>query len=172
MGSYAYIDPEGREIRVSYIADENGFRIVSNDQVAPVLSPAPVVHAQPLSGNYLQETPEVAAARAAHMAALAAALANSKSSGQDDGSWNEPKQQSWTAPVQPQPTWSAPVQPQPTWAAPVQQTWAAPVQQNWAAPQRWDLPQPVQDTPEVAAAKAEFQRAFVQAAALAAAQPE
>ena len=30
VGSYAYISPEGREIRVSYVADALGFRVISN----------------------------------------------------------------------------------------------------------------------------------------------
>jgi len=172
-GSYAYIDPEGREIRVSYIADEQGYRIVSNDQVN-VAQPIRAANIAPVAGNFLQETPEVAAARAAHMAALNAALANARASGNvDDGSWQAeaaPQQQRWTAPAPVQQNWNAPAQQ--TWNAPAQQTWTAPVQQNWATPQRWDMPQPVQDTPEVAAAKIQFQQAFQQAAALAASQPE
>jgi hypothetical protein len=62
VGSYAYINPEGKEVRVSYVADALGFRVVSNDlpvgPVANMMIPMPVM-----------ETPEVAAARAAHMAA-------------------------------------------------------------------------------------------------------
>ena len=54
VGSYAYINPEGKEIRVNFIADKNGFR-VDND--------------------HTQETAEVAAARSSHMAAHSAALA-------------------------------------------------------------------------------------------------
>ena len=53
IGSYAYINAEGKEVRVSYVADANGFRVLSNDlpqapvdnQVAPVFTgvgPAPV----------------------------------------------------------------------------------------------------------------------------------
>ena len=147
VGSYAYIDPEGNEIRVSYIADKNGFRIVGNDEVA-----RPAARIQPvISGNFLAETPEVAAARAAHMQALNAALANRGSSSQDwQDDWEEP-----AAPVQvPQvQRWSAPVQQQ-TWTAPaVQQTWTAPVQNNWAPAQRWDTPQQGTFTPEVQAAR-------------------
>ena len=66
IGSYAYINPEGKEVRVSYTADSRGFRVLSNDlPVAPVanlVAPVPV-----------QDTPEVAAAKATHLAALAAA---------------------------------------------------------------------------------------------------
>ena len=66
IGSYAYINPEGKEIRVSYTADSRGFRVLSNDlPVAPVANlVAPV---------QVQDTPEVAAAKATHLAALAAA---------------------------------------------------------------------------------------------------
>lgn len=66
MGSYSYINPEGKQVMVSYTADSRGFRVLSNDlPVAPVanlLAPLPV-----------QDTPEVAQAKATHMAALAAA---------------------------------------------------------------------------------------------------
>ena len=66
IGSYAYFNPEGKEVRVSYTADSRGFRVLSNDlPVAPVanlVAPVPV-----------QDTPEVAAAKATHMAAHNAA---------------------------------------------------------------------------------------------------
>jgi len=67
-GSYAYINPDGKEVRVNYVADSvGGFRVESNDLpvgpavpvVAPLLAPAPV-----------QDTPEVAAAKAEHMKAV------------------------------------------------------------------------------------------------------
>lgn len=58
IGGWAYTNPEGKEIRVTYIADSNGYRVISND--LPV-APTPVT-----------ETPEVAAARAEHMAIHAA----------------------------------------------------------------------------------------------------
>ena len=66
IGSYAYFNPEGKEVRVSYTADSRGFRVLSNDlPVAPVANlVAPV---------QVQDTPEVAAAKATHMAALNAA---------------------------------------------------------------------------------------------------
>ena len=66
MGSYAYINPEGKEIRVSYTADRRGFRVLSNDlPVAPVANlVAPV---------QVQDTPEVAAAKAEFAAKFAAA---------------------------------------------------------------------------------------------------
>jgi len=140
MGSYAYISPDGEEIRVSYIADEQGFRIVSNDQVP--ISNAPAVPV--LSGNYIAETPEVAAARAEHMAALARAAA---ANGVPQNTWS---QQTWTAP------------------APVQQTWSAPA----VSQQRWDLPAPVGYTAEVAAERAAFFAAYNAAAKAAAENPE
>ena len=63
IGSYAYINPEGKEVRVSYTADSRGFRVLSNDlPVAPVAKlVAPV------------DTPEVAQAKAEHAAAVSAA---------------------------------------------------------------------------------------------------
>merc|ERR1711911_450873 len=74
VGSYAYINPEGKEVRVSYVADANGFRVLSNDlpegPVADLVAPTPV-----------QDTPEVVAARLAHEAAHAQALALAESSG-------------------------------------------------------------------------------------------
>ncbi|XP_032792215.2 uncharacterized protein LOC116929166 isoform X1 [Daphnia magna] len=66
VGSYAYLNPEGKEVRVSYTADSRGFRVLSNDlPVAPVanlVAPVPV-----------QDTPEVAQAKAEHAAAVTAA---------------------------------------------------------------------------------------------------
>ena len=60
IGSYAYINPEGKHVQVSYVADSNGFRVLSNDlPVAPVDTNIPVV-----------ETEEVAEARAAHLVAV------------------------------------------------------------------------------------------------------
>ena len=67
VGSYAYINPEGKEIRVSYVADSNGFRVLSN---ALPEGPAPLNVALPAP---VQDTPEVAAAKAAHLAAVASA---------------------------------------------------------------------------------------------------
>jgi hypothetical protein len=59
IGSYAYINPEGKEVRVSYTADSRGFRVLSNN--LPV-APAQIV-----------DTPEVSKAKADHAAAIAAA---------------------------------------------------------------------------------------------------
>ena len=55
IGSWAYLNPEGKEIRVSYIADSQGFRVVSNEL--------------PVAPTSVTDTPEVAAARAEHIAA-------------------------------------------------------------------------------------------------------
>ena len=63
VGSWAYFSPEGKEVRVSYVADSNGFRVLSN---ALPEGPTAVV----------QDTPEVAAAKVAHFAAISAAIAN------------------------------------------------------------------------------------------------
>ena len=60
VGSYAYINTEGKHVQVSYVADSNGYRVLSNDlPVAPVDTNMPV-----------GETEEVAEARAAHLAAV------------------------------------------------------------------------------------------------------
>ncbi len=66
IGSYAYINPEGKEVRVSYTADSRGFRVLSNDlPVAPVANlVAPV---------QVEDTPEVAKAKADHAVAVTAA---------------------------------------------------------------------------------------------------
>nr|CAH0103910.1 unnamed protein product [Daphnia galeata] len=66
---YAYWNPEGKQVKVSYTADHRGFRVLSNDlPVAPSanLVPAPV---------QVQDTVEVAQAKSNHMAAVAAAKA-------------------------------------------------------------------------------------------------
>ena len=66
VGSYAYINPDGKEVKVSYVADSLGFRVLSNDlPVAPIAdlaAPLPV-----------SDTVEVVEARAAHLAAIEAA---------------------------------------------------------------------------------------------------
>jgi len=70
VGSYAYIDANGKEVRVSFVADANGFRVVSNDlPEAPVAAPVALVSAPAL----VLDTPEVEAAKAAHFAAVAEA---------------------------------------------------------------------------------------------------
>ena len=65
VGSWAYIDPNGKEVRVSYVADSMGFRVLSNAlPVAPLAAPAPV-----------NDTPEVQEAKRQHFAAVAEAKA-------------------------------------------------------------------------------------------------
>merc|ERR1711992_407602 len=93
-GSYQYVDPAGKLQTVSYVADELGFRVVdSRSPVAPVhdaeLPVAPVHDAElpvapvheytlPVAPVYdgvapapVEKTPEVAAAEAEHLAAVA-----------------------------------------------------------------------------------------------------
>jgi hypothetical protein len=62
-GSYAYINPEGKEVKVSYVADRGGFRVLSNDlPVAPVAIPsAPLVGPAPV-----EDTADVVEAKIAH----------------------------------------------------------------------------------------------------------
>jgi len=70
-GSYAYVNPEGQEIRVNYIADQAGYRAESNAlPVAPVHI-VPAAQALPVP---VADTPEVVEARAAHAQAHAEAL--------------------------------------------------------------------------------------------------
>merc|ERR1712223_751711 len=66
QGAYSYVDANGELQRVEYVADSLGFRVSdSRLPVAPVYEGvAPVAP---------EDTPEVKAARAAHMAALEAA---------------------------------------------------------------------------------------------------
>lgn len=72
VGSWAYFDPTGKEVRVSYVADSRGFRVLSNAlpvapqsmNVAPLVGPAPVM-----------DTPEVQEAKRQHFAAVAEAKA-------------------------------------------------------------------------------------------------
>ena len=68
VGSYAYINPEGKHVQVAYTADALGFRVLSNDlPVAPV--------------ENVRDAPDVAAAKAIHFAKwneAAAAAAQSR----------------------------------------------------------------------------------------------
>merc|ERR1712217_809197 len=83
-GSYQYVDPAGKLQTVSYVADELGFRVVdSRLPVAPIhdaeLPVAPVhEYTLPVAPVYngvapapVEKTPEVAAAEAEHLAAVA-----------------------------------------------------------------------------------------------------
>lgn len=143
IGSYAYFNPEGKEVRVSYTADHRGFRVLSND--LPV-APAPV-----------QDTPEVAMAKAAHLAAKVAPIAAPSPVVADApvvapvAAVAEPV----AAPVATAPVAAAPVAADPTPVA------AAPVVP--VAPADSSLPVPVQDTPEVAAAKREHAAQWIAA---------
>merc|ERR1712038_269383 len=73
QGAYSYVDANGELQRVEYVADDLGFRVVdSRLPVAPVYSGvAPVFN--PKLPVAPEDTPEVAAAKAAHMEALQAA---------------------------------------------------------------------------------------------------
>jgi len=63
VGSYAYINPEGKQVQVSYVADSNGFRVLSNDlPVGPVADLA-----MPIA---VEDTAEVVEAKAAHFKAI------------------------------------------------------------------------------------------------------
>ena len=68
VGTWAYINPNSKQVQVSYTADHRGFRVLSNDlPVAPVANlVAPV---------QVQDAPDVAKAKIEHAAAIAAAKA-------------------------------------------------------------------------------------------------
>jgi hypothetical protein len=69
IGSHAYFNPEGKEVRVSYTADSRGFRVLTNNlPVAPVTNSVAVK---------VQDTPKVAAAKSgvAPVAPVAPAVA-------------------------------------------------------------------------------------------------
>lgn len=71
-GSYAYVDPTGREVRANYVADALGFRVESNAlPVGPAAGPAATL----VGPAPVQDTVEVASARAAHLAAVQEATA-------------------------------------------------------------------------------------------------
>ena len=70
VGSYAYINPDGKEIRVSYVADSNGFRVLSNALPEGPVVPEAAALAMP---EPVQDTPEVVEARKAHMIAFESA---------------------------------------------------------------------------------------------------
>lgn len=74
-GSYAYINAEGKEVRASYVADHNGFRVLSNDlPVAPVFNGvAPIDNG--VAPAAVQDTPEVVAAKAEFFKSFSAAAA-------------------------------------------------------------------------------------------------
>lgn len=143
IGSYAYIDPDGKEIRVNFIADENGYRV---------------------DNNFIGETAEVSAARQAHMDAHAAALAAARAASPNQEEWETPVPVKKTTYVPPQPAYVAPqpqyVAPQPKAYVPQAATWVSPAPETLSY-----IPQPVQDTPEVLAAKAQFFQAYNEAAA-------
>ena len=90
-GGYSYVDANGQLQRVEYIADGAGFRVAdSRLPVAPTFNPEPLVaptfNPEPLvapvydgvAREPVQDTPEVAEAKAAHLAAVAAAEAGER----------------------------------------------------------------------------------------------
>jgi len=97
-GGYSYVDANGQLQRVEYIADGLGFRVADSrlpvapvyDGVAPTFNPEPLVaptfNPEPLvapvfdgkAPEPVQDTPEVAEAKAAHLAAVEAAKAGER----------------------------------------------------------------------------------------------
>merc|ERR1739838_795421 len=84
-GGYSYVDANGELQQVQYIADGAGFRVADSrlpvapvyDGVAPAFTPAPLVAPtfNPVLPVAPVDTPEVAEAKAAHLAAVEAAAA-------------------------------------------------------------------------------------------------
>merc|ERR1711963_89215 len=77
-GGYSYVDANGQLQRVEYVADGLGFRVAdSRLPVAPEFNPEPLVAPvfDGVAPEPVQDTPEVAEARAAHLAAVEAAKA-------------------------------------------------------------------------------------------------
>merc|ERR1712123_231608 len=82
-GGYSYVDANGELQQVQYIADGAGFRVADSrlpvapvyDGVAPTFNPEPLVAPtfNPVLPVAPVDTPEVAEAKAAHLAAVAAA---------------------------------------------------------------------------------------------------
>merc|ERR1711863_151644 len=97
-GGYSYVDANGQLQRVEYVADGLGFRVADSrlpvapvyDGVAPTFNPEPLVaptfNPEPLvapvfdgvAPEPVQDTPEVAASKAAHLAAVEAAKAGER----------------------------------------------------------------------------------------------
>ena len=89
VGSYSYVDPNGELQTVSYVADANGFRVTSttNLPVAPAVPDVPALEPPVDTGmppvdtgvapEPVMDTPEVAAAKAEHLAALEEAKSRS-----------------------------------------------------------------------------------------------
>ncbi|XP_046404227.1 cuticle protein 7-like [Ischnura elegans] len=78
-GSYSYVNPEGKVVQAHYTADAvHGFRVASNDlPVAPAVPEAPV-YPELVGPEPVQDTPEVSAARAEHLAAHAEAKSRTR----------------------------------------------------------------------------------------------
>jgi len=87
-GGYSYVDAEGKLQHVNYVADAAGFRVADSrlpvapvyDGVAPTFNPEPLVAPvfDGVAPAPVEDTPEVAEARAAHLAAVEAAKADRK----------------------------------------------------------------------------------------------
>jgi len=85
VGSYAYIDPNGKEVRVNYVADHNGFRVASNALPEGPAVPAVQALVAPVP---VQDTPEVAQAKADHAKAVEEAIARNAQAGDETGETN------------------------------------------------------------------------------------
>ncbi|XP_055914409.1 cuticle protein 19.8-like [Eupeodes corollae] len=149
QGSYSYLDSNNLVQTVDYVADAGGFRVSATNLPKPV--EAPVIPTQDLP-KQVEETYEVAAAKAAHFAAIEEAK---KQNGY----------QSSEVVMQAPQELPRKVEDTPEVAAAKSAHFAAieDAKKQNVLPVFIELPRPVQDTPEVAKAKAEHMIAIEQA---------
>lgn len=128
-GSYSYVDPNGVLQQYKYESDENGFRVSgTNLPVAPAVPSVPAVPtvvaapeapvavvaadsvpvSEPELPQQVQDTPEVAAAKAAHIIAYNEAKKAAESSPEDTSSDSVEVSAKPTAPAAPVPVVAAP----------------------------------------------------------------
>jgi len=173
-GAYSYVDANGLVQQVQYVSDPvNGFRVAATNlpvgpsapgQVA-LAAPAPIAYAGPIAVGApapVQDTPEVAAAKAQHAQAHAAAAAAAA----------VPSPVQYAVSAAPVPVQDTPD----VVAAKIQHAQAhataaaaagvqSPVYLALSGAHVGGAPLPVQDTPEVAAAKAQHAQAHAEALA-------
>ncbi|XP_055913893.1 cuticle protein 19.8-like [Eupeodes corollae] len=152
QGSYSYLDSNNVVQTVDYVADAGDFRVSATNLPKPV--EAPVIPTQDLP-KQVEETYEVAAAKAAHFAAIEEAK---KQNGYQSSEVVMQAPQELPRPVEDTPEVAAAKSAHFAAIEEAKKQKAAPV----VIPVSMELPRPVQDTPEVAKAKAEHMIAIEQ----------
>ncbi|XP_075238232.1 uncharacterized protein LOC142334246 [Lycorma delicatula] len=135
-GGYSYLDSNGVVQNVNYVSDAAGFRVAAtNLPVAPVPAPVPL----PVGPAPVEDTPEVAAAKSAHLVALKEEEAKAAAAPEEPASApaEEPKEADSPAPQAP----VAPAEPAPDAPAPAPAPAADAVEVK-AAPAPAPLPLP------------------------------